>query len=51
MQHLEQLRNQLPEAAKDIRLNLQTVFQASSLTPRRLGASHSRRPSPRANLH
>lgn len=33
MQHLEQLRNQLPEAAKDIKLNLQTVFQASSLTP------------------
>ena len=32
MQHLEQLRNQLPEAAKDIKLNLQTVFQASSLT-------------------
>lgn len=33
MQHLEQLRNQLPEAAKDIKLNLQTVIQASSLTP------------------
>jgi lipoyl-dependent peroxiredoxin subunit D len=32
MQYLEQLRNQLPEAAKDIKLNLQTVFQASSLT-------------------
>ena len=33
MQHLEQLRNQLPKAAKDIKLNLQTVLQASSLTP------------------
>src|SRR5690242_15282826 len=33
MQHLEQLRNQLPEAAKDIKLNLQTVFQPSSLSP------------------
>ncbi len=33
MQHLEQLRNQLPEAAKDIKLNLQTVFQSSLLTP------------------
>jgi alkyl hydroperoxide reductase subunit D len=32
MQHLEQLRNQLPEVAKDIKLNLQTVFQSSSLT-------------------
>lgn len=33
---IEQLREQLPETAKDIRLNLQTVFQTTSLTSAQL---------------
>ncbi|HZS06424.1 MAG TPA: carboxymuconolactone decarboxylase family protein [Blastocatellia bacterium] len=33
MSEIEKLRNMLPDAAKDIRLNLQTVFQSSALTP------------------
>lgn len=33
MNHIESIREQLPEAAKDIRLNLQTVFQSTTLTP------------------
>ncbi len=33
MMQIEKLRNQLPEAAKDIRLNVQTVFQSTTLTP------------------
>ncbi|MCI0337443.1 MAG: carboxymuconolactone decarboxylase family protein [Acidobacteria bacterium] len=33
MSEIEKLRDLLPEAAKDIRLNLQTVFQSTSLTP------------------
>jgi lipoyl-dependent peroxiredoxin subunit D len=36
MSQIEALRGQLPEAAKDIKLNLQTVFQTSSLTPAQL---------------
>lgn len=32
MSAIETLRNQLPEAAKDIKLNLQSIFQSSSLT-------------------
>jgi len=30
---IEKLRDLLPEAARDIRLNLQTVFQSTTLTP------------------
>jgi alkyl hydroperoxide reductase subunit D len=33
MSEIERLRESLPEAARDIRLNLQTVFQSSALTP------------------
>jgi alkyl hydroperoxide reductase subunit D len=33
MSALDTLREQLPDAAKDIRLNLQSVLQQSSLTP------------------
>ncbi|HZF39075.1 MAG TPA: carboxymuconolactone decarboxylase family protein [Blastocatellia bacterium] len=33
MSEIEKLREQLPDAARDIRLNLQTVFQSASLTP------------------
>lgn len=36
MSQIEELRGQLPEAAKDIKLNLQSVFQSSSLTPAQL---------------
>jgi alkyl hydroperoxide reductase subunit D len=36
MTAIERIREQLPEAAKDIRLNLQTVFQPGSLTPAQL---------------
>ena len=33
MSEVEKLRQSLPEAAKDIRLNLQTVLQSTTLTP------------------
>jgi lipoyl-dependent peroxiredoxin subunit D len=33
MSEIEKLREQLPDAARDIRLNLQTVFQSTALTP------------------
>jgi lipoyl-dependent peroxiredoxin subunit D len=33
MKEIEKLREQMPDAARDIRLNLQTVFQSSTLTP------------------
>src|SRR4030095_13837395 len=33
MSQIERIRETLPEAAKDIKLNLQTVFQSSSLSP------------------
>jgi alkyl hydroperoxide reductase subunit D len=33
MSEIEKLREQMPDAARDIRLNLQTVFQSSTLTP------------------
>jgi lipoyl-dependent peroxiredoxin subunit D len=33
MSEIEKIRERLPEAAKDIRLNLQTVFQSTTLTP------------------
>ena len=33
MIEIEKLREQMPEAAKDIKLNLQTVFQSTTLTP------------------
>jgi lipoyl-dependent peroxiredoxin subunit D len=33
MSEIEKLREQLPDAARDIRLNLQTVFQSTMLTP------------------
>ena len=33
MDRIEQLRQMLPEPARDIKLNLQSVFQQSSLTP------------------
>jgi lipoyl-dependent peroxiredoxin subunit D len=33
MPSIEDLRNSLPESAKDIRLNLQTVLQVETLTP------------------
>jgi alkyl hydroperoxide reductase subunit D len=32
MRELENLRHRLPEAARDIKLNLQTVFQSTALT-------------------
>lgn len=36
MSEVERLRESLPEAAKDIKLNLQTVFQSSVLTPEQI---------------
>ena len=36
MSKIEQLRAALPEPAKDIKLNLQSVFQTTSLTPEQL---------------
>ncbi len=33
MSEIERLRDAMPEAARDIRLNLQTVFQSTTLTP------------------
>jgi len=36
MSQIEKLREALPDAAKDTRLNLQSVFQTSSLTPEQL---------------
>jgi lipoyl-dependent peroxiredoxin subunit D len=33
MSEIEKLRAQMPDAARDIRLNLQTVFQSTTLTP------------------
>jgi alkyl hydroperoxide reductase subunit D len=36
MSQIEELRSRLPEPAKDVKLNLQSVFQASSLTPQQL---------------
>jgi lipoyl-dependent peroxiredoxin subunit D len=33
MSEIEKLRERIPDAARDIRLNLQTVFQSSTLTP------------------
>jgi lipoyl-dependent peroxiredoxin subunit D len=33
MSQIEVLRNRLPEAAKDIKLNVQSVFQTTTLTP------------------
>ncbi len=33
MSEIEKLREQMPDAARDIRLNLQTVFQSTALTP------------------
>jgi alkyl hydroperoxide reductase subunit D len=36
MNQIEQIRESLPEAAKDIKLNLQTVFQSTTLTPPQL---------------
>lgn len=36
MSEIEKIRERLPEAARDIRLNLQTVFQTTSLTPAQL---------------
>lgn len=33
MTNIEALRNRLPEAAKDIKLNVQSIFQISTLTP------------------
>src|SRR5262249_39497287 len=33
MSEIEKLREQLPDAARDIRLNLQSVFQTTTLTP------------------
>lgn len=36
MSEIERLRETLPDAAKDIRLNLQTVFQATTLAPSQL---------------
>src|SRR5262247_776324 len=33
MNEIEKLRERLPDAARDIRLNLQTVFQTTTLTP------------------
>jgi lipoyl-dependent peroxiredoxin subunit D len=36
MSRIEELRGGLPEAAKDIKLNLQSVFQTTTLTPDQL---------------
>ncbi len=36
MNQIEKIRESLPEAAKDIKLNLQTVFQSATLTPAQL---------------
>jgi alkyl hydroperoxide reductase subunit D len=36
MNQIEQIRESLPEVAKDIKLNLQTVFQSTTLTPPQL---------------
>jgi len=36
MNQIEKIRESLPEAAKDIKLNLQTVFQSTTLTPAQL---------------
>ncbi|MFN7946104.1 MAG: carboxymuconolactone decarboxylase family protein [Blastocatellia bacterium] len=36
MSEIEKIRERLPEEARDIRLNLQTVFQTTSLTPAQL---------------
>ncbi len=36
MNEVEKLRGQLPDTAKDIKLNLQSVFQQTSLTPSQL---------------
>lgn len=36
MSQIETLRSRLPEAAKDIKLNLQSVFQTTTLTPTQL---------------
>jgi lipoyl-dependent peroxiredoxin subunit D len=36
MAALEELRNRIPEPARDIRLNLQSVLQTSSLSPQQL---------------
>ena len=36
MSNLETLRQRLPEAAKDIKLNVQSVFQTTTLTPEQL---------------
>ena len=33
MSEIEKLRERMPDAARDIRLNLQTVFQSTTLTP------------------
>ncbi len=33
MSEIEKLREQMPDAARDIKLNLQTVFQSTTLTP------------------
>jgi lipoyl-dependent peroxiredoxin subunit D len=33
MSEIEKLRERIPDAARDIRLNLQTVFQSTTLTP------------------
>lgn len=33
MSEIEKIRERMPEAARDIRLNLQTVFQSNTLTP------------------
>src|SRR5215471_17729261 len=33
MSEIEKLREQLPDAARDIKLNLQSVFQSTTLTP------------------
>lgn len=36
MKELDNLRGQFPETAKDIKLNLQSVFQSTTLTPQQL---------------
>ena len=36
MSNIETLRQRLPEAAKDIKLNVQSVFQTTTLTPEQL---------------
>ncbi|HKE02997.1 MAG TPA: carboxymuconolactone decarboxylase family protein [Blastocatellia bacterium] len=33
MSEIEKLREQMPDAARDIRLNLQTIFRSTALTP------------------